>query len=214
MVWVELAESFDYRFLPSGELQYRDRTGQYRITGGVTPHGYHTFWDRLERLNGLVDERPGGVTIHQLFVTSDVFAFEAEQCIELSGIKPEWVGIEQRVWLLFSRRDDDGNLHVAPLQVLNSLPEPRRPVSGKGEPLTDRVKFLAAISAQCDSIGEAYGIATSQPAREVLSVMEERAWQSMDAKERHEAGLKEWAEKRRKHLAQRAGKRPPAGGNP
>lgn len=205
MVWVDLPEPFDYRFLDSGELQYRDRYGQYRVAGGVTPQGYHVFWDRVQRLNKLVDEAPDGVTIHQLFVTSAAFGYEADQCLELSGIAPDCVSLEQRCWLFFPRQDDEGNLHEAPLHPLNSLPEPSRPATGQGEPLTDRVKFLAAIAAQCDSVSDAYDVATSTPAREVLAVMEERAYQSLDTQAKHELGLKDWADKRRKQLAQQPG---------
>ncbi|MGD1907410.1 MAG: hypothetical protein ACFB0C_15685 [Leptolyngbyaceae cyanobacterium] len=204
MVWVELAEPFDYRFLPSGELQYRDRYGQYRIAGGVTPNGYHLFWDRLERLNRMVDKCPEGVPIHHLFVTSEIFAFEAEQCIQLSGIDPDCVAIEQQAWLLFTRTEADDERHPGPLQVLNTLPEARRPASGKGEPLTDRVKFLSAIAAQSDSLADAYAVASSEPAREVIQVMEERAWQSLDGKQKYEAKRDEWIVQRRKQLAQRS----------
>jgi hypothetical protein len=54
--------------------------------------------------------------------------------------------------------------------------------------------LLAAVMSQPDtSAEEAYRVATSQPMREVLAVLDERSWGMMSPEEKDDAKFKQWA---------------------
>lgn len=194
-----------YKFLTTGDLEIPVRGG-YRIIPGCSCKGLFEFGDRMAELQELLqgleadDERP----IEELYREHQRFAWLCNRTLELNGIDPDWVRPADLGWLLFGHQGDDGPM-PSPLLVLNQAAEPRYPrkpsaTAGKN----DLISMIAAIAATTGSAEEAFRLATSEPARVVLGMLEERAWHSMSAEEKDEVKFKGQADAFRAKFAQGA----------
>lgn len=195
MPWISDSDAPTYRFLSSGELEYRDRFGCYRICGGCNGVDFWLFRERREEAAAILKATPEGVSLEECYATHERFRWLCNWCLRASGIKPKWVGVGQIRWLLFAVKQGDQVIPAA-LDVLNQFPEPRHASTGTGTAITDRVAFLATLIAHCGgNAQEAYALATSQPARELMAVMSENAWNSLPDKDKLEAVLGQEAER-------------------
>lgn len=195
-----------YKFLTTGELEIPVRGG-FRIIHGCSCKGIFEFGDRMAELQELLqgledgDERP----IEALYREHLRFRWLCDRALELNGIDADWVRPVDLGWLLFGHQGEDGPM-PSPLLVLNQAAEPRyprKPSATTGH--NDFISLLAAIAAQPDtSAEEAFRLATSEPARVVLGMLEERAWHSMSAEEKDEVKFKGQADDFRAKFAQGA----------
>ncbi|MBD1918849.1 MULTISPECIES: hypothetical protein [Cyanophyceae] len=192
-----------YKFLTTGDLEIPVRGG-FRIIPGCSCKGIFEFGDRMAELQELLegleegDERP----IEALYREHQRFAWLVGRALELNGIDPDWVRPSDLGWLLFGHQGDDGPVS-SPLLVLNAAAEPRYPRKPSTEQShNDFISLLAAIAAQPDtSAEEAFRLATSEPARVVLGMLEDRAWHSMSAEEKDDTRFKAWAGEQREKAA-------------
>ncbi|MEL7503192.1 MAG: hypothetical protein AAFN18_12065 [Cyanobacteria bacterium J06554_6] len=200
MPWVEEYPDYDYRFLSSGELEFRGRGGRYFLTSGCSAAGWFEFADRVTEAAQLCQDAPDGVTVEALYLQQGRFRHVCDRILELNSIDPDWVTPHMLAWLLFGR-EENGQIIPAPLQTLNQLPEPRYPKpkgNKKDQRPFDRVALLSALASHCGGdLGKALEVAQSGSARELLAVMDQIAWQSKTPEQRHKAKLRAWADKER-----------------
>ena len=189
MPWISDDQAFDYRFLPSGALEYQDRQGRYRLAWGASSADYHDFWHYQREMAELLRDCPEDETIDSLYLNHPRFQHVADRLLELSGLDPRHIAPKMIRWLLFPLDKDT----PAPLMALNTPAERKHPPLSGGEPITDRVALLVALTAQCDGdLSKAVELARSMPAKEAFAVMEERAWASASAEDKGKA----WARQR------------------
>lgn len=198
----------DYRFLAhTGVLEVRTRAG-YKQIAGCSCLGIFEYQDRLrelpELLAGLSDAE-AALSIAELYQQHERFRHLCDRVLLLNGVELDWIKPSDLEWLLFGHYDDANNLQPSPLQRLNTPEPPRHPRKESPEKQSDRVTILAAIAAQCESLEEAYRVATSRPSKEVLAVLEESAWQGQSAEEQDDIKFKAWAAQQRKQTAESVG---------
>ena len=183
-----------YKFLSTGELEIPIRGG-FRLVSGCSCKGIFEFQDRMGELGDLLHEASPTDTVESLYLYDKRFRWCCDRILDLNGIDPDEVRPKDLGWLLFGHRDEQGTIHPSPLQQLNAPPEPRHPRRPRDEEgPSDFISLLAAIASQPDtSAEEAFRIATSQPARVVLGVLEDRAWHSQTPEEKDETRFKAWA---------------------
>ena len=197
-----------YKFLSTGDLEIPIRGG-WRIIPGCSCKGIFEFGDRMAELQELLqgleegDDRP----IEALYLEHQRFRWLCDRTLELNGIDVDWVRPSDLAWLLFGHQGEDGPV-PSPLLVLNAAAEqryPRKPSDEKTH--NDFISLLAAIAAQPDtSAEEAFKVATSEPARVVLGMLEDRAWHSMSAEQKDDTRFKAWAgDQREQAQRQQAG---------
>jgi hypothetical protein len=172
MPWLE--DGPDYRFLPTGELEYRDRWGQYRIAGGCNADDWWLWQAYREEAIQILQETPAQYSLEEVYCSHQRFQYLCRWLLQASGIDPANVAVRQVRRLLFSCRLD-GQIVRAPLVSLNEFPAARHPVPG-GEPISDKVKLLSVLAAQCSSLAELEEVACSRPLREVLGIASELSW--------------------------------------
>ncbi|MBE7384382.1 MAG: hypothetical protein F6J95_023585 [Leptolyngbya sp. SIO1E4] len=193
-------EAYDYRFLRSGELEFRSRGGRYRIISGCSVLGIFEFEERLEEIRAIAREAPDSLSVGELYRQDERFRYLCDRILTLNGIDLDWITPREMSWLIFSRIEGD-RIVEAPLQTLNKPPKPRHPSGDSKGGLTDRVALIAAIATHCNgNLDLAYEIAASRPAAEMLAVMEELCWLRKSPKQRREAEFKDWGKGERKKL--------------
>lgn len=196
-----------YKFLSTGDLEIPVRGG-WRIIPGCSCKGIFEFGDRMAELQELLqglppdDDRP----IEALYQEHQRFAWLCDRVLQLNGIEPDWVRPSNLCWLVFGHQGEDGPVE-SPLLVLNAAADqryPRKP-SAKTGGHNDFIALLAAIAAQPDtSAEEAFRVATSEPARVVLGMLEDRAWHSMSPEEKDDVKFKGQADAFRAKFAEGA----------
>lgn len=195
MPWIDGPECPSYCFLPTGELEYRDRWGNYRLAGGCNGKDFWLWGHYRSEAIQILDQAPEGSSMESCYLEHSRFRWLCDWCLSASGIDPDWVGIPQVRWLLFASKQGEQIIPAA-LDQLNQLPEPRHPGRGDGVAISDRAAFLAALVGHCDGdAAAAFELALSQPARELMAVMAEHSWQSLSDKDRSELALSREAER-------------------
>lgn len=188
MPWIDDTNCPDYHFLGTGELQYRNRWGQFAIAGGCTVADWFVFQEFRAEAVAILAQGPEGVSVEECYASHARFQYLCRWCLEASAIDPDTIAVRQVRRLLFSRVE--AGQHVeAPLAVLNSFPEPRHPVGPGGQPISDKVALLFALAAQCSSVAEFEALATSLPAREVMGVLDDLAWASKSPEQQAKAQM-------------------------
>jgi hypothetical protein len=188
MPWLEPDNAPDYKFLGTGDLQYRDRFGRYAICGGCNADDWFVFQELREEAVGILQDSEASP--EEVYVSHARFQWLVNWCLIASGIPAETVSVRQAMRLLFARKEAD-EIITAPLLLLNQPPAQRHPHSpgaDPGLPISDKASLLAALVGQCNSLAEVDGL-MSRPFRELLAVAEDRSWAAKPAKERHHATM-------------------------
>lgn len=200
MPWIAESDAFDFRLLATGALEYRDRHGRYQLAWGCNAQGWHEFWERLDLIRELLTTAPEDETIESLYLDHDGFRRHCDRCLELSGIPPDSVSPKLMRWLLFPPDDKT----PSPLVALNSPYPVKHPQLLGGEPISNRVEFLAALAAVCDgNLAEAVELANTTPARDALAAMASRAWAQASQDDKDRAILSEAKRNQRTRLGGR-----------
>jgi hypothetical protein len=186
-----------YKFLTTGDLEIPTRNG-WRIVPGCSCRGIFEFADRMAELQEILASFPEDDprTIEQVYQEHQRFAYLCNRALELNGIDPDWIRPRDLTWLLFGHVDEEGTVQPSPLMRLNEPAParyPKRPTKEQGK--GDFISLLAAIASQPDtSAEEAFRLATSEPARLVLGMLEDREWHSQTPEERDEVQFKAQAD--------------------
>jgi hypothetical protein len=186
MPWIEPDDAPDYRFLNTGDLQYRDRFGRFSICGGCNADDWYVFQELREEAVSILAEAE--VSAEECYANHNRFQWLVDWCLEASGIDPDTVSVRQALRLLFARKEGNQTI-AAPLLTLNQPPPPRHPTTpgaDPGLPISDKASLLAALVGQCSSLAEVDGL-MSRPFRELLAIADDRAWASKPAPERQKA---------------------------
>ncbi|HEY9877785.1 MAG TPA: hypothetical protein V6D29_04980 [Leptolyngbyaceae cyanobacterium] len=187
-----------YKFLSSGELEIPVRGG-FQLIAGCSCKGIFEFSDRMAELGELLSDLSAGENAEKpldaIYMEHSRFRYLCDRILTLNGIEPDWIRPKDLGWLLFGHHDAEGNLRPSPLQQLNAPVEPRHPRRPKPqEGPSDFISILAAIAMQPDtSAEEAFRIATSQPARDVLGMLQDRSWHSLSDEQKDDEKFGAWA---------------------
>lgn len=183
-------------------LEFQAVDGQYRLFYGCSLVGVLEFEERIKQIHSHLTDVSTEATIQELYCSSSRFRFLCDRCLELNGIKPEWVNFDMLTQLLFGTEQ-----HAPYLITLNQPYKPKRPQpSAKA---SSKAELLAAIATHCGSIDEAYKLATTVPARELMAVLDAKNELTKPLEERKKADkdeqFKSWAARRRAEMAKREG---------
>ena len=194
-----------YRILTNGDLEIATM-GTWRIVAGCSCRGVFEYADRMAELSELVQEADATDTIEALYLNDRRFRWLCDRILTLNGLEPEHVRPRDLGWLLFGWMAEDGTPQPSPLALLNTPPEPRHPRQHTADDgPSDFVKILAAVMSLPDtSPEEAYRAATSLPMRELLGVLDERAWGAMPDEEKDKVKFRQQADRFREKLRQGA----------
>lgn len=204
--WIQDADH-DYRFLPSGELEFRGRGGRYHIASGCSVVGIFELDDRFDEIRAIAQDSPHALSVGELYAAHPRFRYLCDRILELNGIDLHWVTPREMSWLIFARMEGE-RIIPPPLATLNQPPKPRHPADPKKATggATDRVTVLAALASHCGgNLDVAYQVAQSQPFRELMAVMEESNWLQKTPEERRKAEFKDWAKTEREKLRAQRG---------
>ena len=184
MPWIEDHEAPDYLFLASGDLQYRDRFGQFRICGGCTGDTWFVFDELRDQAVALLGEA-SEASPEALYLSPQRFRWLCDHCVSLSGIQPENVTPRQVIGLLFAQQQGD-TVIPAPLVRLSEPPARRHPPipGADSQPISDKASVIAALISQ----GEGESL-LSRPMREALAIADDLAWQATPKKDRDKAQM-------------------------
>jgi hypothetical protein len=105
-------------FVPFERLSFVDVKGQYHQVGGLHLKGRLYFKQALADLYGIADQtkRP---LYSQLYDEDFEFAAVADACLQIHGIKPKWVSLDQLIQFLFPHKVASGETRNALLYDLN-----------------------------------------------------------------------------------------------
>lgn len=205
MPYVYEGNDFDARWLPDGRLMYRDRFNQYQVAAGVSVAGYHEFWWLTEQISKtLLEQKDNPSSLKAFLIEHQQFREDCSRCLELSGIAPDSVSIDQLVWLLFDDVTPDRTTVIpSPVKRLNQLPPLKYPeINRGGDSLSGKAAFVAALWGACDNnLNTAIALSKSESAREVFATIEERAWQTLDPEKK----LKAWGRKKNAEMREKLG---------
>jgi len=137
---------------------------------------------RLNQLSRDLQDAPATATIHALYDAHPFFRHRINRALELCGIKPEWVGIEQMVALLFNHQED-GETRPGWLMALN-FPKPKTTARN----VQSFEESLATLSTYFESLTEALHFAKNYPVGELNRILE--AKQKIIEKQRREMSRK------------------------
>lgn len=204
-IWQE-DQDHDYRFLRSGELEFRGRGGRYHIVSGCSVAGIFELDERFEEIRAIAQEAPGDMKVGELYEAHPRFRYLCDRILELNGVELDWVTPREMSWLIFARMEA-GQIIQPPLQTLNRPPKPRHPGGDqKSKGVSDRVSLIAAIASHCGgNLNVAYDVAQSKPFRELMAVMEESNWLQKTPEERRKAEFKDWAKSQREAMRAKRG---------
>jgi len=183
MPWLSENDAPDYRFWPTGALEFRDRRGRYQRIEGVSGDGYFAFWGDehtpgvYSRMMDLFQENEQHQTVEQLYVYCTQFRYLCDQCLELSGIDIDWIAPKMLAWLLFAHQSGDTVIEAA-LVLLNRLSERKHPPLQGGSAVNTYTKLVAAaVNASDGDMGKATELLQNLAAKQFFAVSEELAWQ-------------------------------------
>ncbi|MEM9118515.1 MAG: hypothetical protein AAGD09_11600 [Cyanobacteria bacterium P01_F01_bin.56] len=184
MPWIEPHNSPDYLFLATGELQYRDRCGQFRICGGCTGDTWFTFLALRDQAVELLGEA-SEASPEELYLSSIRFRWLCDECLTFSGIDPKNVTPRQAIGLLFAQQQGD-TIIPAPLVRLSEPPARRHPpIPGSdGQSISDKAGLIAALISQGDGAA-----LLTRPMREALAIVDDMNWAATPLKDRHKAKM-------------------------
>jgi hypothetical protein len=156
----------------------------------------------MAELGQLVQEADSIDTVESLYLNDRRFRWLCDRVLTLNGLEPEHVRPRDLGWLLFGWMAEDGTPQQSPLALLNTPPEPRHPRQQTADDgPSDFVRMLAAVMSLPDtSPEEAYRAATSLPMRELLGVLDERAWGATPDEEKDKLRFKQQADRFREKL--------------
>lgn len=190
-----------YRILTNGDLEIATM-GTWRLVAGCSCRGVFEYADRMAELSALVQDSDATDTVESLYLNDRRFRWLCDRILTLNGLEPEHVRPRDLSWLLFGWVAEDGTPQQSPLALLNTPPEPRHPrQTAPDDGPSDFVRMLAAVMSLPDtSPEEAYRAATSLPMRELVGVLDERAWGAMSDEEKEKVRFKQQADRFREKL--------------
>lgn len=175
-------------------LEFEAVDGRVRTFYGCSVVGVFEFQDRIAELDAIVANSSADTALMHLYQRDRKFRHACDRALELNGIKPEWVNAEMLIALLFDRKGE-GEIIPAYLRQLNRPYEPKR--KSKGVTLKGKAGLIAAIASHTGSIDEAYKLARTVPARELMAVLDARAELALTPEEREREEFDDWAAKAR-----------------
>lgn len=186
MVWV----AFD-------SIEFECCDGVVRSFRGCSIAGLLEFHSRLQELVRLIESIAGDQTLRQVYVANSQCRFLVDRCLELNGIKTDWVSFPMVEQLLFAYVDEQGNPQPGYLILLNR-PDEVATKKADAEPLTE-ANAIAALS-NVTSLAEALRIVATEPAKPVLRAVTEIAEMRMSSEEKEKRKFKNWAQEERQKL--------------
>lgn len=184
-------------------LEFEAVDGVIRSFYGCSVVGAIEFDERLTELQQALSEQPEEVGTETLYRKDKWIQFLINKLLELNGIDPNWCTWDMVTQLLFGRVAD-GKVTEGYLVELNRPDKPKQ-ASKEGAAVSGKAGLIAAIASHCQGLEEAYRIAETIPANELLEVLRQKNELSKPEeqrkKEAKDAQFEEW--KRKKLAANR-----------
>jgi len=191
----------------SPRAEFVDRLGITRRVALCSLIGQQEFFERITEIAALLGDADAGESWQELYTKSDRFQFLSKRCLELNGIDPEWLTLNDLGPLLIGQEDEPGWL------VALNTP---KPAEGKEKGQKDGAslaEIVSAIGSMTGSIEEGLRLVAALPAPVLLEILEARVDQTRSPEEKQKAdfekhkpdlvkGLQEIQERRKsEHLA-------------
>ena len=154
-------------------LEFEAVDGVLRSFYGCSVVGAIEFDERLAELQQALREQPPEVSAETLYRSDKWVRFLIDQLLRLNGIDPKWCNWDMVSQLLFGRVVD-AKVTEGYLIELNRPDTPKQD-SKSGQSVSGKAGLIAAISHHCEGLEEAYRIAKTVPAHELLEVLRQKA---------------------------------------
>lgn len=145
-------------------LDFQDRTGKFRSTGGCSLKGKIEFDERIAKIREILDNSSPDKKVSDLYRENELFAYCCDRALELNDIDPSWINDSLLESLLFNNKGKVGALIA--LNTMNGV------TGGKagGAPAT-YTDLLAALASYIDP-AKAMELAETRNWKEVLGMLE------------------------------------------
>lgn len=174
--------------LPLTSYELMGADGQVHRFYGCSLAGKFEFQDRLGEIAIALSTAPEYLTPEHLYLTDAKFRWLCDRCLELNGIKPDWVN-----WAMLEA------LLLADEAVLLTINQPRESagvVVGNGEPQT--LEEIIAILAETEGgFEEAIAVASEYPASTVEGYLDARADLHKTPEQKQKEEVQRWAAKKK-----------------
>lgn len=157
--------------------EFVDRTGKVRAIAGCSVVGYFEFWERIEQLHHILKQPTcdAADSWHTLYRSSPQFRHLITRCLELNGIDPEWVSLDQTEQFLFHRWDEERE-EYAPGWLVELNNQSDKPKAERTEDPLSVEELLAAMSTTVGNLKEAMELAQSvRPAQSLFKAVDAEA---------------------------------------
>ncbi len=186
-------------------LEFEAVDGVIRSFYGCSVVGAIEFDERLAELQQALREQPPEVSTETLYRNDKWVRFLIDQLLGLNGIDPKWCNWDMVSQFLFGRVVD-GKVTEGYLIELNR-PDTQRQSDKTDHPVSGKAGLIAAIARHCEGLEEAYRIAETIPAHELLEVLRQKAelakTPEQRLQEKESAQFDDWKQKKLKQIKER-----------
>ncbi|NEZ64620.1 hypothetical protein D0962_17805 [Leptolyngbyaceae cyanobacterium CCMR0082] len=186
-------------------LEFEAVDGVIRTFYGCSVVGAIEFEERLAELQQALNNHNEEASPEELYRTDKWVRHLINRLLELNGIKPEWCNWDMVSQFVFGRVVD-GKATAGYLVGLNT-PDKLKKASDDGQAVGGKAGLIAAIATHCQGLEEAYRIAESVPANELLAVLEQKIELAKSpeqrAKEAEDRRFEDWKQKKLQKIKER-----------
>jgi len=168
----------------SPRAEFVDRLGITRRVALCSLIGQQEFFERITEIASLLGGADAGESWQELYTKSDRFQFLSKRCLELNGIDPEWLTLNDLEPLLIGQEDDPGWL------VTLNTPKPAEGKEKGQKDSASLAEIVAAIGSMTGSIEEGLRLVATLPAPVLLEILEARVDQTRSPEEKQKADFK------------------------
>ena len=179
-------------------IEFEAVDGRIRTTYGCSVVGAIEFDERLHELQLALETHPKEISPETLYRKDKWVRHLIDRCLELNGIDSSWVNWDMVSQLLLGRAID-GQTRKGYLVELNQ-PDRAKQSHGSESGPTSKAALIAAISTHCQGLEEAYRIANTVPAHELIEVLRQKNELAKPLeqrlKEKKDADFEAWKQKK------------------
>lgn len=180
-------------------FEFEGVDGIYHLIRGCSLVNREELRSRLGLLQERLRSTSEDLTLQELYDQDKYFRHLCHRCLELCGIRLDWVDIDMMMQFLFPYQIEDK--FIEGILVRLNFPSRQRQ-QGKGGKTPTYEEILAALWSHTNDLQKALELAKNMPADGLIETMQARAKQMQDAdpQAREKAQKREWQQRARQDL--------------
>ncbi|MEC4804757.1 MAG: hypothetical protein SAJ12_09295 [Jaaginema sp. PMC 1079.18] len=179
--------------------EFQDLQGNWRTIRQCPLTQREELRARYLKLHDCLKEADETNTIAEIYDTNSYFQFQCHKILELCGISPHWIGLNEMAQMIFPYPDGDEIIEGVLMRL--NFPASKR-ATKPGEEGSSYEEIIAALWGYTESLEKALELAKSEPAQNLLDILQARANQMRDAnpEAKQKAMKREWQKKARAEM--------------